>query len=742
MGEGAKRVTTGLAMGDRKPREEWRFGERGVSIRGGKRKGGAGAMSEVIEGTPVRKVETRPGLPLPALGRPADETISTSIAKAFDARRLFVLLPFAMIAGMIVSLLPEEAPGAEAMAAVTAALAIGLLLARGTEFAWRPMVLAGAFWGGFCLLPIHGAMFGTAMLKYPAFGTYEARVDEVLSEAESGRRVIISRIRPVTDARALPIRRARIVIDTGIALAPGDIIRAPIRFMAVPGPVVPGGYDTQFHAYFDGIGAYGNATGDVQRVQSGEAGLEAAVAGLRRAIGQRIDAVIAGEANGIARSMMIGDQSRIDEQTREVMAASGLAHIYSISGLHLSIVALGVLAALRYLLVLIPGVGRFGSIKKAAAVVALGSAFGYLLLAGGSANVPAFRSTIMIALILGAVLAGRRALTMRNVAIAALVIIVLDPASVFRPSFQLSFAAVVALIGSYEWARGDPDAPRGVVGWMRRLLLGTAITSAIAGAATLLFSAYHFQQTAPLGIVANLMAVILIAPIMAAIVIAALLMPLGWEAPFLLALQTLIEALIGIARLVSEWSAGLTLHPLLLPAALVMGLAALAWFAFVQSWHRLIGPALLVPAVLLLAMDRPPDVLIADTTRAVALRGAEGLGLIDGKAGSFAVEVWAETYGEPIGRGEARCDGLGCLAASPRGFSMALIEDPAGFYEDCAAVDLVVTRRSAPKTCAAPVVIDANDLSAGGVHWLRWSGDRFEVRAAKTGLSRPWRTGP
>lgn len=699
-------------------------------------------MSEVIEGLPVRTVETRVRLPAPSLGRPAPSTISSSISRAFDGRRLFVLLPFGLIGGMIVSLLPEEAPRLEVLIGVALLLAAALVLARATDLAWRMLVLAGAIWGGICLLPIHGALFGTAMLKYPAFGTYEMRVDEILTAAESGRRVVVSGIQPVTDARLLPMRRARIVIGSDVALAPGDIIRAPVRFMSVPGPVMPGGYDTQFHSYFDGIGAYGNTTGAVDVVRVGEGGIERMVDGLRQAIGQRIDAVIAGEANGIARSMMIGDQSSIGDETREVMAASGLAHIYSISGLHLSIVALGVLAALRYILVLVPGFSRFGSIKKAAAVVALASAFGYLLLAGGSANVPAFRSTIMIALILGAVLAGRRALTMRNVAIAALVIIATDPASVFRPSFQLSFAAVVALIGSYEWVRGDPDAPRGAIGWVRRLIVGTAVTSAIAGLATLLFSAYHFQQTAPLGILANLMAVILIAPIMAAIVLAAVLMPFGWEAPFLSALGVLIDALISIARLVSEWSAGLTIHPLLTPLALVLGLAALGWFAFFQSWHRLIGPALLLPAVLLFAMDRPPDVLVADTTRAVALRGAEGLGLIDGKAGSFAVEVWAETYGEPIGQGVASCDGVGCIAESPRGFAMALIEDPAGFYEDCALVDLVVTRRAASSTCGAPVVIDADDLAAGGVHWLRWTGDRFEVRTAKTGLSRPWRTVP
>src|SRR5690606_35449628 len=130
-------------------------------------------------------------------------------------------------------------------------------------------------------------------------------------------------------------------------------------------------------------------------------------------------------------------------------------------------------------------------------------AAGYLLLAGGLANVPALRSTIMLSLIFGAVLAGRRALTMRIVAIAALAIIFIDPASVFRASFQLSFAAVVALIGIYEMPRpvhsGDCNWPQRL--WSTRWT--TAATSFIAGTATQLFSAYHFQQTAPLGLIGN-----------------------------------------------------------------------------------------------------------------------------------------------------------------------------------------------------------------------------------------------
>src|SRR5690606_13215269 len=148
-----------------------------------------------------------------------------------------------------------------------------------------------------------------------------------------------------------------------------------------------------------------------------------AIEGLRMAIGARIDAVLDGPSAAIGRAMVVGDQSAIEDATRDVMAASGLAHIYSISGLHLSIVAGGTFFLLRLLLASSPATVTRWPVKKIAAIAGLGAAGFYLLLAGGLANVPALRSPIMLALIFGAVLAGRRALTMRNVAIAALAII-------------------------------------------------------------------------------------------------------------------------------------------------------------------------------------------------------------------------------------------------------------------------------------------------------------------------------
>src|SRR5690606_32491547 len=226
---------------------------------------------------------------------------------------------------------------------------------------------------------------------------------------------------------------------------------------------------------------------------------------------------------------------------------------------------------------------------------------------------------------------GRRALTMRNVAIAATIVLLTDPASVFRPSFQLSFSAVVALIGAWELTRGREGRERSLPGRFFGYFGGIAATSLVAGAATLLFSVYHFQQTSPLGVIGNLVSLPLVGFVMMpSAMLAALMMPFGFEGPLLLAMGWSIERMLDLAALVSAMSSGIDASPLLAPLALVMGLAALGWFAFLPTWHRLIGPAIMVPAVALFGLDRPPDVLIADTTQAVAVRLEPGLSVVAG----------------------------------------------------------------------------------------------------------------
>lgn len=666
---------------------------------------------------------------------------------AADNRRLFVLLPFSLICGLILYAILFDEPGLPLLAGGAAA-AFLLLVAAGllrSLFRLRIAVQLAAFWFGFCLLPIHAALLGTPMLAFPAYGTYEALVDEVISAGDEQRRVLVSQIVALEGTRPVDIRRARLSLPAEPELRPGDRLRAALRLAPVPGPVLPGSHDGQFHSYFIGVGAYGSATGAVERIATGsDADLARLVQGLRSHIASRIDIALNGPSAAIGKSMVMGDQSDITDETRDVMAASGLAHVYSISGLHLSIVAGGIYWLVRLALASVTALVAW-PVKKIAALTGIVAAFLYLLLAGGVDNVPAFRSTLMLALIFGAVLAGRRALTMRNVSIAALLIILIDPASVFRPSFQLSFAAVIGLIGIYEMPRPF-SAANTRLERLWRLIAATAWTSFIAGLATLLFSAYHFQQTAPLSVLGNVMALPFVGLIMWAGVAAMLVMPLGFDGLFFYVMGWGIEGMLLVAELVAGWSEGLTGNPLLSTWTLVAALLALGWFAFLENRWRLLGPVLLLPAVLLFGLEPRPDILISDTTQAVAVSDQQGMALASGRTGSFAVDVWSRHYQTEIASTHSGtvCDSLGCIVQNPD-YSIAIVRSGAAFAEDCGRHDLLIARTRPPASCGTEQnVIGPAQMAAGGVHWLHWdqAARRFEIRPAMVNLNRPWRVSP
>lgn len=679
-----------------------------------------------------------PGSPRRALPSLA---LLAAISAALERRRLLVLVPFGQIVGLIGYVVVPAEPSPVLLGAGGLAVVATLVALRDSHAGFTVAVLASAIWGGFCLMPVHGALGGTEMLRRPFYGSYQFGIDEVLTSAEGEMRAIVSAITPVDDARPVPMRRARVVLGSE-ALKPGDLAQSAVRFYPVPGPAIPDGFDAQFQGYFDGIGAYGNATSGLTLVASGDEGMPVRVIdGVRRGIAARIDAVLPQPSAGIARALITGDQSEVAEGARETMATAGLVHVLSVSGLHLTLAAGLSLITLRYGLAAFPGLSARLPVKRIAAAGAVAIALGYFAISGG--NVAALRSTIMLVLILGAVILGRRALTMRNVALAALAVILTDPASVFRPSFQLSFAAVIALIATWEMLPHGEGEQRGWGRLVGRYLGGIALTSFVAGAATLPFSIFHFQQTAPLGVVGNVISLPLVGFVtMPAAMIATLLMPFGLEQPFLAILGWSVDRMLDLATMTTAWSAGLTASPLLTPLALGLALVASSWFAFIESWQRLIAPALMLPAIVLFAVDRPPDVLVADTTQAVAMRGDGGLELVAGRPGSFAVTIWRETWEEPLQPatpGTFGCDSLGCSGRSVAGFRWTVAKDAAAVFEDCGSVDVIIARRALDAPCRESLVIDQRQLERNGVHWLRWTDDGFEVRQAITGLGRPWR---
>jgi len=249
-----------------------------------------------------------------------------------------------------------------------------------------------------------------------------------------------------------------------------------------------------------------------------------------------VRAALPGETGAIAAALMTGDRGGIPQDVTNAMRDSGLAHVLAISGLHMVIMAGTVFWLVRALLALSPSLALRFPIKKWAAAIALLAAAFYLALSG--AAVPTVRAWIMMSIFLIAVMLDRPALTMRNVALAALAILIVEPESLFDPSFEMSFAAVIGLVALYEWlSRRDRARLRDVSPVWRGLrfggglVFGAAMTTIVAGTAVAPFAVYHFHRMSHFGLMANMIAAPLISLlIMPMAVIALIAMPFGLEA--------------------------------------------------------------------------------------------------------------------------------------------------------------------------------------------------------------------
>ena len=410
---------------------------------------------------------------------------------------------------------------------------------------------------------------------------------------------------------------------------------------------------------------------------------------------------------------MTGDRGGIPENTLQDLRDAGLAHLLAISGLHMALFAGTLFWGVRAALALVPGLALTAPIKKWAAALALAGAAGYLLVSG--ASVATQRAFVMFALIFIAVLTDRPAITLRNVALAALIILVLTPEAVLEASFQMSFAAAAALVAFYEGARGwVTRLSQAAVerGWAARGALylgGIALTSIVASLATSPFAAFHFNRVVDFGLVANLAALPLVGFIvMPAALVAFILMPVGLEA-------------------LPLWVAGQGIH-------------AILWVAHqVASWP---GAVSLLPAM--------PQVTLAATALG-GLRLPDGtLTLSSSRSGSFSGEVWLRRDADRRDVGEAAgafsCDGQGCVRDHPLLGTVSLARDWQAAMEDCQQADILVTPLYVPRRCAAPLIIDRGVLSRRGAHALYLEegghgdgGQRLRVIAACDLIGdRPW----
>lgn len=433
------------------------------------------------------------------------------------------------------------------------------------------------------------------------------------------------------------------------------------------------------------------------------------------------------------------------------MRDSGIAHLLAISGLHVGLVAGMIFFAARALLALVEPVALRYPIKKWAAACALIGAAVYLLLSGMS--VPTQRAFVMVGFVMLAVMLDRASLSLHLIAWAALAVLVIAPESMLGPSFQMSFAAATALIATYEALREPLAALAARGGLALRPLVyggGVLLTSLVAGLATGPFAIYHFNRFPDYSLLTNLGAVPITGFwVMPWGLLALLLVPFGLEWLALAPMGWGIDAIVWIAQRVAALPGAVSLVPAMPAAALIAISVGGLWLCLWRRRWRLLGIAAIAGGVLMAALERRPDVLVAGDARTVAVRGEDGnLWLSTRRRGRFVTDTWLrrDGQGEPLtwaGAGAdasgVRCDALGCIQRRD-GRTIALVNDPRALAEDCRRADIVVATVPVRELCQGPeIVVDRFDLWRDGGHAIRLEpgGAHVESVASRRG-ARPW----
>lgn len=556
------------------------------------------------------------------------------------------------------------------------------------------------------------------------------------------------------------IRVRTLAADT--TLKPGDGIRVSAMLNPPGGPALPGDYDFGRAAWYQRLGAVGYTREPVKPADLGAAPLSirwrAPIEQLRQVIGARIAAALPGEAGAIATALITGERGGISDATNDAFRDSGLLHILSISGLHMVIMGGAVFFAVRFLLTLVPSLALRHPIKKWAASAAAAAALGYLLISG--ASFPTVRSYIMISIIYLAVLLDRPAVALRNVALSALVILVIWPESLIDVSFQMSFAAVIGLVAAYEVLRERTERraeQRGDSGFVRqvfRLMGGILGSTLIASIAVAPFAAYHFHKSQQYAMLANLLAIpICNLAVMPAALLSLVAMPFGVEAWPLAAMGLGIEAMVWCATTVSALPGSVTRIPAIPAQAFALMVAGGLWLALWRQRLRWLGVAPILAGLALAPTRQPPDVIVGRDGTAIAWRGADRrLLAIGGRDAEFDLARWLEHDGDDRKSADIlatrppgfTCDWMGCTARV-KGKRLAMSWHPAALVDDCRETDILVTRHGLNEVVrcrsnSGQALIDLQALTRHGPHVVTIGQDgRMSVAtvAAWRG-ERPW----
>ncbi|MCY1125227.1 ComEC/Rec2 family competence protein [Frigidibacter sp. RF13] len=629
-----------------------------------------------------------------------------------------------------------------AKSVVLAVLCLALLLWAaglfGPELGRSPAFAMALIAGGFVLAVARAHLVAAPVLPFRYYGPVEGRIVDIDRSFSDQIRITLDEVRLNDVSAKKTPTRVRVALhgdQMGFVPEPGLIVMVTAHLAPPDGPVAPGGFDFQRLAWFSGLGAVGYARSPPMVVERPEGHGSLAAFRLRMRLSSAMQAGREGQAMAFASALMTGDRSGVTAETNEALRASNLSHMVSISGLHMGLLTGFVFALFRYGLALAPVLGLRTDGKKIAAIAALGAATFYLFLAGP--EVATRRAYVMAAVMLVAVLFDRRAISLRSLAIAALICLVLEPESLTEPGFQMSFGATAALIAGFEqWTKHQHRVPAAL-----RPGLVMVLSSLLAGTATAPIAAAHFNRIAEYGLLANLLTVpVMGTVVMPAGVIAALLAPLGLAGPALWVMEKGSAFILWVAAWVSGMKGAVVTVPtppdMVLP---FLGFCGAALMIGGARWVRAGGAGGVVLALILWGGAERPDLLISGDGTLVGLMTAEGRALSKEKGGGFVAKSWLEDDGDPADQptAAARVAFSGKKGALQADFADLTIlvftgkGSAARAEGSCAANSLVVLSEDWAGADGTCVLFDRQKLKATGALALYREAGGLRILSAK-----------
>jgi competence protein ComEC len=677
----------------------------------------------------------------------------------FDAERaqLPLWLPVGLGLGIAAWFaLPDADAWAGFLLAAAACFCAVLAAGWGTRWGRSLAIFALAAALGCALIWSKAERTAAPRLERPGMTEFTATVESLqrLPAREAVRLVVV----PAANA-GLP-KKLRINLneeDAVAAIQPGATLRIKAYLMPPAPPAVPGAYDFARAAWFQQIGGTGRAWEAQVIAPASAQGWRQRLSATRQQLADHIGERLGGGGEGgIAAALATGDQGGIPEEDAEAMRRSGLAHLLSVSGLHLTAVVGAVMLLTLKLLALSPTLAlRFRLVLVAAAAGAL-AGLAYTLLTG--AEVPTIRACIAAMLVLAGIALGREAITLRLVAVGALVVLLFWPESLAGASFQLSFAAITAIVALHEHppvkallARRD----EGMAQKSARFLGGLILTGLAVELALTPIALFHFHKAGIYGALANVVAIPLTTFIVMPLEALALLFDVaGLGAPFWWAAKQALSLLLGLAHTAAAAPGAVAMLPSMPVGAFALMVAGGLWLCLWRTRWRRLGLVPFTAGALWTLATPPPDLLVTGGGRHLAVRSGEGtVAILRPRAGDYVRDLLAESAGFDADPSEldsgaaSACSRDLCVAHMDRGGRRWTIlatrtrhyVDIAEMQRACAAADIAVSERRLPRTCR-PLWLKADrDFFArtGGIAVTLGQRPVVETVAAQSGR-HPW----